>query len=208
VGGYRLVPKALADEKKLTVPAVMLDEVIPGKLGDQAGLKNRDMVIGMNGKTLKKFASPQLVRQYFVQTLMRQNVGTTITLKVLRADGSTKDITVVLEAMPMLPNAAPRAGSRALGLALREKVMLDMYSKDPTAAIKGMIVLGVGKNSPAARSGLQAGDVVTTINGKSVTQAAEVKTIMEAMAKETPRKPISMTVATGAGTKTITMQWK
>ena len=208
VGGYRLVPTALAEQKKLTVPAVMLDEVIPGKLGDLAGLKNRDIVIAMNGKALKKFASPQLVRQYFVQTLLRQNVGKTITLKVLRADGATKDVSLVLEAMPALPNASPRIMDRTLGLALREKVMLDMYSKDPTAAVKGMIVLGVGKNSPAARSGLQAGDVVTTINGKAITQATEVKTVLEAMARETPRKPISMTVATGAGTKTITMQWK
>ena len=208
VGGYQLVPEALAEQKKLTVPAVMLDEVIPGKLGDRAGLKNRDIVIAMNGKALKKFASPQLVRQYFVQMLLRQNVGKTVTLKVLRADGATKDISLVLEAMPTLPNAAPREGSRALGLALREKVMLDMYSKDPTAAVKGMVVMGVGRNSPAARSGLQAGDVVTTINGKAVALASEVKAILEALEKETPRKPISMTVATGAGTKTITMQWK
>ncbi|MEB3355409.1 MAG: trypsin-like peptidase domain-containing protein [Synechococcales bacterium] len=51
---------------------------------------------------------------------------------------------------------------------------------------RGVIVLAVNRNSPAARSGLRPGDVVQAVNGQAVTQAAEVQAAVKATGIDRP----------------------
>ncbi|WKB37431.1 PDZ domain-containing protein [Terrilactibacillus sp. S3-3] len=50
--------------------------------------------------------------------------------------------------------------------------------KLPSGVTKGLVVTGVQKNKPAAQSGLQAGDVITEINGKKITSYLDFSTYM------------------------------
>jgi S1-C subfamily serine protease len=57
-------------------------------------------------------------------------------------------------------------------------------NKDPNSAllipeVDGVLVARVLQNTPAERAGIRRGDVVTKINGKPVTDAAEVQSIVE-----------------------------
>lgn len=56
---------------------------------------------------------------------------------------------------------------------------------DPRAGVQvqvdsGVIILGVARSSPAAQSGLRAGDVIVSMNGRAIADASEVQQIVEA----------------------------
>ncbi|MGF1496622.1 MAG: trypsin-like peptidase domain-containing protein [Elainellaceae cyanobacterium] len=51
---------------------------------------------------------------------------------------------------------------------------------------RGVIVLGINRNSPAARAGLRPGDVVQSVNGKLVAQASEVQEAVKATGIDRP----------------------
>jgi Do/DeqQ family serine protease len=60
----------------------------------------------------------------------------------------------------------------------------DKINKDPNANItiqesQGVLVVRVIRNSPAATSGLRAGDVITKVNGQAVTKADQVQSAVE-----------------------------
>ncbi len=206
VGRFQAVSQVEAEANNINTPAVRLDEIIPGHAADKAGLKNRDIVVATNGQPLEKLATPDLVASEFVRELMKQGTDQEVTLTVIR-DGSRQDVKVRLAATPELPNEASRLFNRQLGLLLREKVMLDQHlDKSPTANVPGMYVVGVGQRSPAAAAGLQAGDLVTAINGQPVRQATQAGQLIDSFLQQNPPPDIQMSIQRGADSQMIVIR--
>lgn len=60
----------------------------------------------------------------------------------------------------------------------------DQIDADPNAKVrlqvdKGVVILGIARNSPAAQSGLRLGDVILAMNGREVTSADQVQQQVE-----------------------------
>lgn len=68
---------------------------------------------------------------------------------------------------------------RTLSPELRDALNSDARSGVRVAADRGIIVLGVMRDSPAAAAGLRPGDVITTINGQSISEADAVQQLVE-----------------------------
>ena len=62
---------------------------------------------------------------------------------------------------------------------LRDRIKRDSDQNLEITQERGVIILGIAKDSPASRSGVQTGDVFRKLNGKSVETIAEVLAIVE-----------------------------
>ena len=162
------VGPALAELAGLTSPGVLLEKVIPTGPAAKAGVKERDIVIAVNGKSLEKLGTPLLTARNLMRQISRTKVGEKVTLTLLR-DKKELQVTVTLQAQPTMPNQARRLFVRALGLMVREKVAMDAHLLEGAAAgEKGLIVEGVSPNSAAAGAGLQRGDLITGVGNQLV----------------------------------------
>jgi len=206
INKFEAVNKDLFEMLKLDKPAVVIKDVIPKQPAAKAGLADRDIIIGMNGKPLEKLATSDLTVKNFVRQLMRMPVGTTINFQVL--SGTTpKEVSVKLDAMPTRPNEAKQYFNRAIGLLVREKVALDEFlDKTGSSTVPGLVVLGMVKESAAATSGLQGNDVITNVNNQPVTTADTFKEIVEKSLASNRTAAISLLVRRGEDAKVITIR--
>ena len=206
INKFEVLSEKVAETLKLEAPAVRVDEVIPAQPGAKAGLTNGDVIIEVGGKPLEELATPQLSVQNFVRNVMRMHPGQQIKLKVI-SGRNTKDVTVILGEMPTRPNEAPRYFNKALGLLVREKVMLDEYlDKSESAMVPGLIVLGLLKGSPAAAADLKGGDVITNVNNQTVKTIATFKDIVEKSLTASQTAPINFLVRRGPQAQVVTVK--
>ena len=206
VGHFSPVERNLAEAKGIQVPAVMIDQVIPDHVGDKAGLKDRDIIIGMDGRPLEKMSSPRLVVRNFNNRLMRKLVGGDISLTVL--DGVQKrEVRIKLAPMPMLQSEAKRFYDKTLGFLVREMVMLDRFAdRSFSAKVDGLIVLTVVKQSPAFNAGLKQGDIITSINKRSVQTVKGCSDIIKKAFSQTPPLNLALTVQRGESMQKLTIR--
>lgn len=206
IGGFFVpVPETLREAKGLTEAGLMLDQVLPGSAADKAGLKNRDVVVGINGGPIPTFGNDELTAGAMRQMIARMNPGEVVTLKVQDAAG-TRDVKVTVEVMPLTPNEAPKLLQKTLGFALREKVPFDLASEDPNAQRPGLIVLAVAERSPAADADLRQGDLVTAIDGKLVSTVAVAEKLLQARLEGAEEAVVPITVQRGEMTETLTLR--
>jgi serine protease Do len=174
--------------------------------GAKAGLANRDIIVEVDGKPMEKLATPELTVRNFVRKIMRMRSGEALKLKVLSGQ-KTKDVTVTLADMPTRPSEAKQYFNRALGLLVREKVMLDDFlEKSDSAKVPGLIVLGMVKASPAAVAGLNGGDVITNVNNQPVRTCDVFQQIVEKSLAASRTAPISFLVRRDEQAQVITVK--
>jgi serine protease Do len=206
VNKFEAISKDMADILKLDKPAVKVDEIIPNQPAAKAGLTNRDIIIEVDGKPLEKLATPELSVRNFVRKLMRMRSGEALKLKVL-SGRTTKDVTVTLGDMPTRPSEAKRYFNKALGLLVREKVMLDEFlDKSESAKVPGLIVLGMVKGSPAATGAFEGGDVITNVNNQPVKTVDVFQEIVEKSLAGSRTAPINFLVRRGDQAQVITVK--
>lgn len=206
IGGFLVpVPELLRDAKKLTGTAVMLDRVLPGSSAEKAGLKNRDIVVGIDGQPLPSLGNDMLTARSIQQTLARKKTGETVSLTIQDAAGP-RSVSVTIEPMPLTGNEAPRYLNKEVGLALREKVPFDEAGDDPNAKKPGLIVIAILKDSPAGKTDLRKDDLVTSIDGKSTLSIDAAKKAVENCLAQEPPKDISITVQKGELSETYTIK--
>ena len=193
------VEPSLAELVGLKVPGVSLGQIVPDSPAAKAGLKERDIIVKLNGKPLEQLATPDLTARNFVRNMLRMKPGAQVTLTIYREKKMLPDpITVKLEPMPLRPSEAKRLFAMELGVGMREKVPMD-YHLDPgaTANVKGMVVIQLQRDGPAHRAGVKVGDLVTSVNEHYVTTVDDVKKAVKQAVDDKTKATVKLLVRRG-----------
>jgi serine protease Do len=175
----------------------MVDQPQSDSPAAKAGIETGDVITALNGTPVT--SSRELARRIGIMA-----PGTSVKLDILRK-GETKTVSVTLGQMPNEQHAkadngqlAPGHNEPHLGL------MLAPANDVAGAGGKGVVVMGVDPNGPAADHGVQTGDVILDVGGKTVANASDVrKALNEAQAQG--RHDVLMRVKTAEGTRFLAL---
>jgi serine protease Do len=160
--------QGLAESFGLPKPdGALIANVAPGKAAAKAGLKSGDVVTEVDGQPV--------VRSGELSTLIGlSSPGETVALKVWR-DKAWRTVNVKLESIDESPREVAKADTSdsddaRLGLALRP---LNRAEQQRAPGVQGLVVENA--DGPAARAGVEAGDLLVAINGKPVQSMEQVR---------------------------------
>lgn len=140
---------------------VQVREAQPNGPAAQAGLKEGDLIQKINNQPLQSFED-------LVNRLAPCKPGDKVDLHFRRGN-EEKDATVTLGERPQRPAAANRRESPAgfLGVATQDLTQ-DQRNRLAIPPEQGARVVQVMANTPAAKAGLQKGDVIWKLNNQAV----------------------------------------
>jgi serine protease Do len=181
----KTVDQTLADAIGLKEPkGVFVDGIVKGGAGDQAGLKDGDVILSIDGKETK--AANEL--QTYIAT---KHPGDEVTLKIFR-DGKTLEKSVTLRAREAKALAAREQDQGneeeekappspkttrfdELGMSVRS---LTADEKDQMSVQRGVVITEVKPYSEAFNRGLRPNLVILDADKRPVTSPAELKKIL------------------------------
>ncbi len=154
----------------------LVTEVSPDSPAFKAGVQPYDIIVGVDGK---RIASANDLRH----TIALKDVNRQVQLDVVR-DGAKRTLTARLDEL----DASPARGGREAGgnpEAVTPGALLGMQLAPLDESVRralqvpgdfptGVVVMGVEAASPAARAGLERGDVVLEVNKQAVSTPSEV----------------------------------
>ena len=176
----------------------LVDQAEPDTPAAKAGIQPGDVITAVNGNAIKD--SRALARE--ISTMAPESSAK---LDILRK-GEGKTITVTLATMQnQQQNQAkadePENGSRGgphLGLSVAPA------SDVPGAGSMGVVVTAVDPDGRAAEHGLQSGDVILDVGGKSIGTAADLRKALS-QARSGGKHDVLMRVKTADNTRFIAM---
>ena len=192
------VTTAIADSLGMKkVEGALVDRAQAGSPASQAGIAVGDVIEAINGAPVK--SSRDLARKVAILA-----PGTAVKLDILHK-GEAKTMTLTLGQMPNQQqakasdeSAKPATSAPHLGLQLAPATDV------PGAGDKGVAVLGVEPDGPAADHGFETGDVILDVGGKPVANASQVREALSA-AQAQGKHDVLMRVKTADGTRFIAM---
>jgi serine protease Do len=188
-------------------PAVQVGEVIPDAPAAKAGLKQRDIIVTIDGQPLERGDEPDELPQIFRRQMQRMKVGQTIKFGVLRKKGEPlEQISVTTEEMPKRANTAKRWYAEDLGFSSREVVFTDTYARRLPRDAKGVVVAMVRPQSAAQNGGLKMNDLITELNREPVESVDAFKKSYEEFRKSKPKDAVVMVVRREGNTQTIRIE--
>jgi Do/DeqQ family serine protease len=154
---------------------VLVSDIYPGGPAASARLAPGDVIIEINGREVP---DPRALR-FRIATLA---IGGSASLTVIRL-GKTIRLKMPLEAPPEIP---PRRLTQLKGkhplsgvtVANLSPALAEELSLAPT--LRGVIVLGISRRSPARRLGLKPGDILAEINSKKTAKIADAERLLRA----------------------------
>lgn len=151
----------------------LVANVEPGSPAEKGGLQAGDVVLGVNGQKVDNSADlPRIIGE--------QKPGTVVRLSVWR-DRKARDITVTLgeqtgeKVLAATPDRKNDGAGNKLGLAGRA---LTAQEASRLGIPGGIVVEGV--SGPAAKAGLQNGDVILGINNQGITSVEQFRKLLDA----------------------------
>jgi serine protease Do len=202
--------KALKLKEESGVEIKSVDADSPAQ---KAGLKVGDVVVEYNGQKVEG-------NEQFARLVRETPAGRPARLKVVR-EGNTVDLsatigtrpansfsmdsdgnmTFVMPMPPMpamppmppmpnldIPHATLSWPSGALGI---ESESLTPQLAEFFGVKEGVLVRSVGRNTPAEKAGIKAGDVILKVDGEKVTSPREISSLLRA-ARSKPSLPITL----------------
>ena len=135
----------------------------------KAGIKAGDVITSVNGTAVKD--SRDLARQ-----ISELAPGATAKLDVTR-NGEQKTVSVTLEKMPNQRQANANGGEEDGGGASGAHLGITVAPASGVAGAgtKGVVVTAIDPDGPAAEHGLQSGDVILDVAGKSVGTPSDLR---------------------------------
>lgn len=166
--------------------------VISAVLGDspaaKAGLKSRDIIVGINGVELERMEAPDLSLAKFSADLKSKKVGELIRLKIIRDSKPIEDVSVVLGKNPINERQAKRTYFKRLGFSVSQMIVSDAIARKMFDKLQDVAVVRfVRANSPASSatpSGLRSGDIIREINSVPVKTYKDALDALEKIAED------------------------
>ncbi len=211
LGGYGLQPMdpevasflKLADQSGCVV-----SEVLEGSPAEVAGLKNRDIILAIDGRPLPRFKPDRVVVTYFDRELGLRKPGDTFTLTVLRGT-ERMEIKAILADQPRLMREADRTYFETLGFTAREFVYGDgIIRRVKLAGHKGVIAQFVKNSSPAGTAGLRPDDWILEVDGTEVKTYAEAVSKLVAIEADTKRTDFVLLTSRSGETAVLRVKLK
>ena len=158
----------------------LVSSVGDGTPAKAAGIKDGDIILEWNGKTVEKFKDlPRLVAA--------SPVGSAVNMTVWR-DQTRKSFGVKLAALPsdnkLTTNAGPNtAGQRTsvpdTGLTVADLTPENRQRYDIPQHVDGVLIVDVDAASTAAREGMRPGDVITSVSLQTVTSTKDILKVVK-----------------------------
>ena len=169
----------------------LIQSVIPGSAADEAGLKRQDLILAVDGSTVKDTDD-------LIKIIDSKKPGDKISIRLLRK-GSEQTLNVTLKAQDENLFAwyqgkkagskssyvfAPGVRDRVFASTFGSKAYLGIFHTGLTEALgeyfgvkdgHGVLISEVVEDSPAAKAGLKAGDVIVEVNGKKVEDFSDLE---------------------------------
>jgi len=163
-------------DMKETKGALVAD-VLSDSPAQKAGLKQGDIIVGMNGKPIDD-----------AHTLSRMVAATSpnakISLKIIR-DGKTKEIDVTIGTMPEEgTETAPAKKESAWGLTVQNLTPELAKQFGWEADERGVMISDVEPDSAAAEARLRAGDLIKEVNRQKIQNLRDYKQAIEKAKKD------------------------
>jgi serine protease Do len=179
-----------AEAERLKVQGgAYVDEVRPDMPAAQAGLQSSDVVVEFDGERVRS-------ARHFSRLVQETPPGRQMRMSVLR-EGSRRDLTITPAAQSLDRWIDPLSRERLRGamervaeipfdfdlpqLVVGQRSRLGATVQNLGAQLatyfgvtEGVLVSSVVADSPAARAGLRAGDVITSVNGRTITSPGDL----------------------------------
>ena len=133
----------------------------------EAGIQTGDVITAVNGQTI---AGPKELARKVAEFAP----GTSIDVTIWR-DNAAKTVPVKLGNLNSLDEAASADGSTPGAPVDPSSLSGYGLTLTPSEDGTGVVVTEVDPSSPASEKGVQAGDIIVSVNGKTVTSQADVR---------------------------------
>jgi S1-C subfamily serine protease len=148
----------------------LISDVMAGSPAEKAGLKQGDILLTFDGKEIKDARQLQLA-------VADAPIGKAVVAEFYR-DGKLQKVSLQLasgeSAEAKRPRPAAKAAASWLGLDVDE-----LPRSKTQSGITGVIVTAVEPESGAAASGIQQGDIITSVNQRKTPTLKEYETAMK-----------------------------
>jgi serine protease Do len=211
LGAYGLEPMDRDVAKFLKLEAqsgAVVSEVLEGSPAQKAGLKDRDIILQLDGKPLPQLRPERVVVTWLEREIDRRAPGDSFTLTVLRG-GARTELKVALGEEPKLLREADRKYFDRLGFTAREFVYGDAIERRVKAAEPvGVVAHFVKPSSPASIAGLRQEDWIKEIDGVEAKGFASVAAKLDEIEKDTSRGEFVLLVSRGGETAVLRVKLK
>ena len=188
-------------------PAIRINSVIPGEAGAKVGLKDGDVIIGLNGQPLDKLPTPDSTARNLLRAVSRMKIGQEIKLTILRdKQPAPVEVPMTLSAAPAPPIESPRWYEPTVGISTRELTFLERASRRMKPEDQGVLIDYVRQDGPAVQK-LGPGDWLMKVDTSPVTGLDNLKSTLTASLKGKP-EVIIMTVQRGNDVKEVRIDLK
>jgi len=174
--GARLqeVTSDIADSLNIDPPhGALVTEVAPGSPAEKAGLKSGDAIIQIDGVDVD-------APQGFDFRFATKDIGKTADITYVRS-GKTTDAQVTIAAAP---GAGPDETAQITGNTRFSGTTVSTLTPDVAQDLnlpfdsKGVVVTAITPNSPADQMGLEKGDIIISLDGRTISDVGTFKSLV------------------------------
>jgi serine protease Do len=155
----------------------VVQSVAPDSAASKAGLEPGDVIIGWGGK-------PVTSRDELVRMVVATRPGTTVPVRIMR-DKQERTLSVTVDELDLEAETTARAGGRepddpaqetssGFGITL-QNLTPEIARRLRMENRRGAVVTDIEQGSPAARAGMQPGDVIVRVGRQAVESAADAQ---------------------------------
>jgi serine protease Do len=211
LGAYGLEPMDRDVAKFLNLGAqsgAVVSEVLAGSPADKAGLRDRDIILALDGKPLPQLKPDRVITTYIEREVDRRKPGDTLAIGVLRGT-DRMELRAVLAEEPKLAREADRKYFDRIGFTARELVYDDAIERRAKVTeLNGVIVHFVKPSSPAAIAGVRLEDWIQAIDGAEVKTYADATAKLAEIERDTARPEVVLHISRGGETAVLRVKLK